>query len=350
MIETLSLCPVCYKKIPASIVFVNDNAVMQKECDAHGPFSAIVERDVQHISNFYQYGTMGNNNSIIIHAHNGCNMKCPWCYYPMGEEAMHPASYYDALLGQYKMQGFNLLLSGGEPTLRPDYLDFVKETHRRGWFTSSITNMLRLADPDFFNDTMNDFFVAGNTYKFAMSMQHPKNYSKEVFDAKMKALENIEKAGLKAMCVMFSIQGLDELDWIREFYNNTKNCYVMLRIRTMFRNWANKGDTHHIWLSHLHKHFLRLFGDLHPVISNRVELSNIYCLYMQMDGGRMNVSLSSAPTVENVDYHALSRPVHMLAMDGRCYPVALCQIINEGIAAGWKDGFRIKQDEVPICG
>lgn len=347
MITTLSLCPVCYKKIVAHITNVDGMAVMSKVCDVHGPFSAVVEKDFAHVSNFYREGTLGRNNTIIIHAHNQCNMSCSWCYYDMGKEAMHDAYYYDQILGQYKGK-FNLLLSGGEPTERPDYFTFVRQLHELGWTASSITNMVNLGNAEFFNKTMTDDFRSGDTVRFAMSMQHPKNYPESIFEAKMKALENLERAKVKAMCCMFSIQSLDELAWIREFYNHTKGLYGMLRVRTMFANWANKGDQHKIFLSDLHREFLRVFGDLMPTQATNIEHSNMYCLYMKMADG-MNVSLSSAPTVENVDYHQCSRPVYMLAMDGRCYPVPLAQIINEGINLGWKDGFKLHQGG-SICG
>jgi len=339
MIETLSLCPTCYKKIPAYIATENGMVMMRKTCDEHGPFSAVMEKDPMHFSNFYEYGTMNRNNTIIIHAHNECNMKCSWCYYPCGVEKMQPARYYHSLFF-YPYAGFNLLLSGGEPTIRPDYFEFVKELYDLGWHPSSITNMIKLGDPEFFKRTINEQFITGDVYRFAMSFQHPTNYSAEILDAKLRALEHIEMAKLKASCVMFSIQSLDELDFIREFYDKTNHLYTMIRIRTMFRNWANKGGDG-IFLSDLHKAFLEKFGDLNPTQSREVEHSNIYCLYMRMEPG-VNVSLSSAPTVENVDYHMCSRPVYMLAMDGRCYPVPLAQIINEGIASGWKDGFQLK--------
>ena len=346
MIKTLSLCNTCYKKIPAEISFQNDMVVMSKTCDVHGPFTSVVEKDIQHFSKFYEHGTLGQNNTIIIHAYNLCNMSCKWCYYPMGVEQMHDAEYFDNVLLQYKGK-FNLLLSGGEPTIRPDYFDFVRKLRRYGWFTSSITNMIKLADDDFFARTQNNDFIANKTYLYAMSFQHPKNYSEDIKIAKFKALENIEKAGLKAMCVMFSIQSLDELDYIRDFYNHTKHCYTMLRIRTMFKNWANKGDKTNLYSSDLYKAFMDKFYDLMPIQSRRIESSNIYCQYLTMDSahGGMNVSLSSAPTVENVDYHLCTRPVFMLAMDGRCYPVPLTQIINEGISLGWKDGFKLQKGE-----
>ncbi len=187
---------------------------------------------------------------------------------------------------------------------------------------------------------MNPLFIENGIYKFAMSMQHPKNCPQEILDQKFKALTNIEHMGLKAMCVMFSIQSLDELDWIRNFYNHTKDFYIMLRIRTMFKNWNNKGDKTQLFCSDLHKAFLTKFSDLHPRISREVEHSNAYCLYLKLDDNKY-VSLSSAPTVENVDYHLTSRPVYMLAMDGRCYPVPLAQIVNEGIDMGYKDGFEL---------
>jgi len=348
VIKTISLCPTCYKKLPADISFHNGSVIMLKECDVHGPFTSIVEKSPQHISNFYSRGTLGNNNTIIIHTHNDCNMHCPWCYYPMGVEKSRPFQYYNSILMHYRGT-HRLLFSGGEPTLRPDFFEFTREAAEHGWEPSSITNMLKLADQAFFNRTMvmGPLFNTNGVYRFAMSMQHPINYPKEILDQKMKALENIEKAKLKAMCVMFSIRSLDELDWIREFYDHTKHCYIMIRIRTMFKNWANKGDKTNLFLSDLHKAFMEKFGDLMPIQSQVIEKSNMYCLYMQMDKG-MHVSLSSAPTVENVDIMACSRPVFMLAMDGKPYPVPIAQIYNEGISNGWLNGFKLAGGS--ICG
>ena len=339
MIKTLSLCPVCYQKIEADIQFQNGMVVMTKHCPAHGPFSSVVEKDIQHVSNFYHAGTLGRNNTIIIHTHNQCNMSCPWCYYPMGEGKERPFSYFDSVLGMYR--GFNLLMSGGEPTLRPDFFEFTEEGTSLGWRMSAITNMRTMADKDFFAKVLDSSLTEGNTVKMAMSMQHPKNYSKEVLKDKVSAIENLEDAGKQALCAMFSIQTLDELDYIRTWYDATSAFYPMLRIRTMFGNWKDKGNSKKLWLSDLHKAFLYKFADLNPHISERVEKSNMYCLYLEMDGG-MQVSLSSAPTVENIDYHQCSRPVYMLANDGKCYPVPICQIVEEGIGHGWKDGFKLE--------
>jgi len=341
MINTLSLCPICYRKIEAQISFQNGLVVMSKTCPEHGPFSAVVEKDSQHFSNFYSEGTLGNNNAIIINVNSSCNMNCSWCYYPKSEDVLHPFSYYNMVLGRYR--SFNLLLSGGEPTIRPDFFEFISEGAERGWHISAITNMIKPSEPEFFSKMLESPLLRGDSLGIAMSMQHPKNYSIEILKQKIATLQNLEFAGKKAMCAMFSIQTLDELDYIRTWYDASRNLYPMLRIRTMFGNWVDKGDKNKIWLSDLHKAFLRKFADLMPKISREVESSNLYCLYLTMKDG-MQVSLSSAPIVENIDLHQCARPVFMLAKDNRCYSVPTALIVSEGMDKGYFEGFKLKEN------
>ncbi|MBS3777429.1 MAG: hypothetical protein KGY70_19700, partial [Bacteroidales bacterium] len=156
---------------------------MEKTCEAHGDFKAVVERDASFVSNFYALGTLNQNNSIIIHISNTCNMNCPWCYY--GGEEFHDFLWYDILLREM-YPGFSWMLSGGEPTERPDYFEFVEQASLFGWNPSTITNMINLADEKFFKKTLSPHFI-DNTgcHKFAMSFQHPDNYSNEEYRLKL---------------------------------------------------------------------------------------------------------------------------------------------------------------------
>jgi hypothetical protein len=245
----------------------------------------------------------------------------------------------DNLLGMYR--GYNILLSGGEPTIDPLFFDKVNEYASLGWGVSSITNMVMLADESFFAQAMDSSLHEGGTLKFACSFQHPKNHPKEVNDLKFKALHNFEVNKVTPSCIMFSIESLDELDYIKEFYDRTRGFYPMVRIRTMFRNWQAKGIEKTLFLSDLYKAFVEKFQQYCPTQSLSFEHSNMYCLYMKMEG--CEVSLSSGPSVDDIDYHQCSRPVYMLARDQRCYPVPIAQIVNEGISLGWKDGFKLSQ-------
>lgn len=344
MINTLSLCPTCYKKIPAEILFRDGAVWMVKTCDTHGPFSALVEKDIAFFSAFYKEGSLGRNTSIIVHSYNKCNLSCKWCYYPMGEETILPPKTVDQVLGMYR--GYSLMLSGGEPTIDPDFFPKLADYKSMGWNLACITNMVKLADKDFFAAVLQSPLVVGNSLNFACSFQHPTTYPKEILDIKLQALHNFELAGVKPACIMFSIESLQELDFIAEFYSRTKGFYPMLRIRTMFRNWKAKGIKKEIFLSDLYKAFMEKFQAYSPIQSVTHEHSNLYCLYMKIDG--CEVSLSCSPSVDDVDYHQCSRPVYMLARDMRCYPVPLAQIINEGISAGWKDGFKLEVNKCSV--
>jgi len=345
MIHTISLCPTCYRKIGAFIFKRGKEAWMKKTCPEHGDFESMVERSWNHFSAFYRYGSNGRNNSIIVHIENKCNMKCSWCYY--GGDKIHGLPFLNQLLYEpyRKMQAqpFGLMFSGGEPTKNPDYHEIVETAFLTGWRPSTITNMINLADDEFFQKTLNPAWVdnAGN-YAFACSMQHPKNYSPEILAQKLQALENIKSKNLIAGCAMFSIQSLDELGWIHDFYDEYKKHFSMLRIRTMFNNWRHEGEQA-LFQSDLYEAFMDEFGEQYsPVQCSEIEQSTSYGMYLQTCESR-HISLMSAPTVGNIDYHLASRPVLMLGKDLRCYPVPICQIINEGIEKGWKDGFQIRE-------
>lgn len=337
MINTLSICPTCYKKIPAKLYGQNGAVWMAKECSQHGHFSALVEKDQSFFTAFYREGTLGKNKSIIIHTYDKCNLNCSWCYYKMGEEEILSPEEINQVLGQYR--GWNLMLSGGEPTIDPRFFRKVSKLHSLGWSLSCITNMTQLANKDFLAQAMDSPLHVGNTLAFACSYQHPKNHPEWAANAKIEALINMERAGVQPSCIMFSIQDLGELEYIKAFYDKTRGCYPMLRIRTMFRNWGANGIKKEIFLSDLYKKFCKVFGDELPQQSFDYEHSNLYCLYLKTPD--CTISLSSGPSVDDVDYHQCSRPVFMLARDKRCYPVPLAQIINEGISNGWKDGLKL---------
>lgn len=342
MIVTMSICPTCYRKIPADIVVHDGAAWMHKECPVHGKFAAMVEKDSSIINTFYDTGTAGYNKSILVPITDSCNMSCPWCYYPMTGKEPFGVKHFDRLLIDKKVQGYNLLLSGGEPTIRPDFLSFSNELRGKGWQLFIMSNMVSLADAGFFADVVAAGYadIQTKTLYASLSMQHPKNYSEDIYRKKVDTLVNLERNGMKANCIQFSISSLDELSWIRTFYDDTKRLYNHIRIRTMYGNWQNKGDKNKIWLSDLYKSFLEEFGDLVPTLATYPETSNIYSIYMR--DKYCGISLSSAPTIDNVDLMSCSRPTLQLAKDDKCYSVPVAQIVSEGIDKGWYNGFKIQ--------
>jgi organic radical activating enzyme len=300
----------------------------------------MMDPDASILIDHYNTSTMGINKAILVPVTGKCNMTCSWCYTHDVPTPEQSAEYYNNKLIDLKIKGYAILLSGGEPTDRADFLSFTRDLIANGWLTVTMSNMLKFADPLFMKECLNIGLVRGNTLLADFSMQHPKNYSGEITAAKFAALANLERFGVKANCVQFSVSSIDELKWIRQFYNDTKHLYNHMRIRTMYGFW--KDDSDKMYLSQLYAGFREHFGDLTPVHTNDPESSNIYSLYMRT--ADCGISLSSSPTVHNVDLLSARRPTLALATDGKYYSFPVAQIISEGIEKGWYNGFRIKEE------
>lgn len=338
MIRTLSMCPVCYKKIAAEIVYRADGAWMTKTCDEHGYSESLVDPDISLISANYNVGTLGRNKAILVPITDICNMSCSWCYIKDVKTPLKPAEYYSNQLIDLKEQGYTMLLSGGEPTVIPEFFDYCTTLKKLGWPVVTMSNMVAFAEKDFLNQFVGIGMATGNILHADFSMQTPGNYNDEIFKSKVKALENMELLGYKANCIQFSIQSLEELYWIRKFYENTKHLYKNIRIRTLYGFWKDQSKKQ-IYLSQLYWAFMQVFGDLTPVSNNTIEVSNLYSIYLR--DADCGISLSSAPNVGNVDLRVAARPTYAYALDNKYYAFPVTQIVNEGIQAGWYNGFRI---------
>ena len=337
MINTLSICPTCYKKIPAQIVCQYNTAWMIKTCDVHGKFETIVDPEYSHVAAYYNTTTLGKNKAILVPINSDCNMSCEWCYTKDVSTEIKPPEFYNNQLLELRLQGYTMLLSGGEPTIIPGFFAYCADLMRMGWPVVTMSNMIKFADKEFLEEFVGIGLVTNKTLHADFSMQHPRNYDGMVCANKFQALANIESLGLKANCIQFSIQDLDELDWIRSFYDMTKHLYRNIRIRTMYGFWNDKSPK--IYLSQLHRRFMEVFGDLTPVQGDTIESSNLYSIYMRDE--HCGISLSSAPTVHNVDTRVAQRPTYAYAQDGKFYSFPVAQIINEGIQKGWYGGFKI---------
>jgi hypothetical protein len=329
------MCPTCYKRIPASIRIENGAAIIRKACPVHGTSSAIIDPDGSMVLRQYNQGTLGLNKAVLIPVTDKCDMSCSWCYMKGVKTKERAAEYYDERYFDLKQAGFAILLSGGEPTCREDFVPFVARLQQLGWTVVTMSNMVNFADGNFMKQCG---LIYGKLLLADFSMQHPKNYSIEILASKMQALKNLENLGLQANCIQFSISDLDEIPWIRTFYDDTKHLYRNIRIRSLHGFWKDKSKK--IYLSKLYNSFIESFGDLMPMQDLRLESTNIYSIYMR--DANCGISLSSAPTVSNIDLSSCSRPTYGVALDDKYYGFPVAQIISEGIQKGWYNGYKLQ--------
>ena len=180
--RTESVCPVCLRRIPANRVQYGDDVYLEKICEEHGAFRAVIWRGNNPSFEAWasqapivsapivQAGTIGRGCPfdcglcpehrqqtccVLLEVTSRCNLHCPVCFAQSGEgEFSDPTmreieSWYEKLM----VSGgpFNIQLSGGEPTVRDDLPEIVALGRAKGFpYIQLNTNGLRLAEePDY---------------------------------------------------------------------------------------------------------------------------------------------------------------------------------------------------------
>ncbi|MGC8610430.1 MAG: tetraether lipid synthase Tes [Thermoplasmata archaeon] len=181
--ETLSICPVCKKVIPATIYEENGKVMYKKTCPEHGEFKDIYFGDVDVYLRYEKFAIdgVGVQNPIIngsncpydcglcvlhyshtalanIDLTNRCNLKCPICfananaagyvYEPTFEQVV---KMMEVLRNEKPVPTPAVQFAGGEPTIYPKFLEVIAKAKELGFAQIQVaTNGVRIAhEPDF---------------------------------------------------------------------------------------------------------------------------------------------------------------------------------------------------------
>ena len=160
---TASLCPVCYRLLPA-VVFERDGKVwIRKVCPEHGEFEELYFGDASMYKRFVKYEEEGRgvkpayvelrapcpfncglcpmhrNHSALINivVTNRCNLKCWYCFFyaeKFGYVYEPSLEQIRFMIRRAKAQGVTLAvqITGGEPTLREDLVDIIRMLKEEG--------------------------------------------------------------------------------------------------------------------------------------------------------------------------------------------------------------------------
>jgi len=175
---TTSLCAVCKNAVPARIVAVDNDVWMKKTCDRHGDQDvrlsnnaewyertramrpkpappATIRKEVERGCPFDCGPCKSHEQRIrlpVVTITSSCNLDCPICYvHNKNTGAYHmTAADFQKLLGHLvRDHGGDLDLinfTGGEPTMHPEFLQFIELAREAGVHRVSIcTNGIRLA-------------------------------------------------------------------------------------------------------------------------------------------------------------------------------------------------------------
>ena len=277
---TRSICPKCKKIIDAHIVLRDDRVWMQKKCPKHGFFEVEISSDAEYYTKSLSYtkpGTMPyrfatkvehgcpedcglcedhlqHTCSPILEINDVCDLTCPVCIvrnqqrYSMSmEDFKSSVDLLVAAEGELPI----MLLSGGEPTLHPQFFEFCDYV-LRGPHQGKIKRLListhgrKIAQ----NRAFAEKFKEGGMYA---SLQfdtlragvYPKTRGVELIDMKMKCIEVIKELDIPTVIVPTVSKGdnSDELGALVEFGLELEQCSSIV-IQPMAHT-GDGGDGYH---------------------------------------------------------------------------------------------------------
>ncbi len=241
---TQSLCPECLALVPAKIVARDDGRVyFRKRCPTHGPREDFVCSDVRQYDRmeFSLPGKVPPQMGVepergcpfdcglcteheqhtcvgLVEITDSCNLSCPMCYAHSGPRGRHRTldECTRAIDRLVEVEGRPevLQLSGGEPTIHPDFLELLDYGCRQPIDIVMInTNGIRFAhDPSFAAR------VAGYKHRLEVYFQfdgfddaiYRQLRGEPLLDIKLRALENLGRHGIRTTLVTTLQGGINE--------------------------------------------------------------------------------------------------------------------------------------------
>jgi len=233
---TTSLCPTCLARISAD-VFERDSEIwMDKTCAEHGRFSALLASDARHYyaadPNARSLGsccgsgghcgdqTANHSCNMLIEITQRCNLTCPTCYAgssPERDEFLSLARFaelLDGLLAKGKGDADLIQLSGGEPTIHPEFFAILDHTLGLGIRHVYVnTNGIKLADRRF----AEQLAARGGRVSVYLQFDGFKRSTLELLrgrgellETKLRAADHCEAFGIDTVPVMTLAPGIND--------------------------------------------------------------------------------------------------------------------------------------------
>ncbi|TMQ05942.1 MAG: radical SAM protein [Deltaproteobacteria bacterium] len=235
---TRSICPSCKKVLDAHIVLRGGQVFLQKKCPSHGPFEVLISSDADYYLRSLTYTKPGtyplafetavehgcpsdcglcedhlqHTCSPIFEINDKCDLTCPVCIvrnqqgYSISMD--HFRQGVDKLMAK-EGELPTLILSGGEPTLHPQFFDFI-DYCLRGPHAGHIKRVLI--------STHGKKLARDPRFAEKFPGVYPKLRGVELIDQKMKAIEVIRELDIPTVLVPTISKG-DNSDELGDLIN-----------------------------------------------------------------------------------------------------------------------------------
>jgi len=242
---TLSLCPVCLRRVDAKIVFENGSVFMLKRCPEHGRSKVLISDDVEYYKNIRNYNKPSefphkfnmatdygcpydcglcpdheqHSCLTIIEVTDRCNLTCPTCYassspnYGRHRTLEEIKKMLDTIVENEKEPDV-VQISGGEPTIHPQFfeiLDYAKKLPIRHLMLN--TNGVKIAKDINFAERLAGYMPDFEIYLQFDSFQAEvleKLRGKDLTKVRKQAIQHLNQFNLSTTLVVTLQKGLND--------------------------------------------------------------------------------------------------------------------------------------------
>ena len=323
---TDSLCPECVKEarkailngekdwqdllhekvgeIKAQIIERDGQIWMVKECPIHGKCEDLMAIDSEFLSwiernspgrdipahsdaHVHHHGSStirhGRGTVLTVDLTNRCNMMCDPCFMDANQVGfVHELSWDDikeildnAVKVKPRRQ-MSVQFSGGEPTMSPYFIDAIRYARKLGFNSvQAATNGIEFAKSKEF---CREAFEAGLRYVYLQfdgigEDANSHRYVGNLFDVKLRAIENIHEAGIEIMLVITVVNGVndDQVGPIVKFAMQNPNKITFISFQPVSFTGRDEDITpqrrmrQRYTLSHLARDVSAQVGEIEPI-------------------------------------------------------------------------------------
>ncbi|MFA5340719.1 MAG: GNAT family N-acetyltransferase [Clostridia bacterium] len=321
---TESLCPVCYRKIPANI-YIDQNVMMVKKCPVHGEFNAMVERNPEW---FKLAQSKEIYDGYLIDVTSKCNIKCKYCYHDNNGTERTVEEIYQEALDKHAP----FILTGGEPTLHKDLKEIILKLKTLGE-VNLLTNGIKLCDETYFDEIVPLLAEDNGIHNISLS------FHKEAEGRDLEFLELCKKKNVKIWTCFYVIDDLQQIDEALEIFTAYQDVVNNFRLKVASNLGVERKADNKIFVSDV----IRYLGDV------EFQNDNQKVSYAQVFYKGLNLKIISWYDVLNIDLWDIDCEPYWKANDGTVNNFVTSAIINEGIE---KKKFNIRRAypcDIPKC-
>lgn len=227
MIETMSLCELCYRHVPATRFLKDGGIWLGKTCPEHGYSEHLIESSAEFYESLEYNRAAYDPSGYVVEITDRCNLTCPHCYQMPDNKKVDKS--LDAIIEEiksYPTDELSITLAGAEPTMRKDLFDLIPAIKALGKSVNILTNGIRLEDPEY----VSKLTRAGTDF-VTIGLNHPDYQGQFTHERQLRGIQNCVTQGLRIKNINYTLETYSQVPFILKEIQSLKYVAEEFRIR-----------------------------------------------------------------------------------------------------------------------